>query len=163
MENRQAAIEKVAELLDGARIAMLTTVTEAGELRSRPMAMQSIDFDGDLWFFTEANSWKIEEIDSEPEVNVAVVDTDHQRYVSLSGMAEMVRDREKIRELWSPMVKAWFPGGPDDPNLALLKVEISGAEYWDGPGSKVVQLLGIAKATLTGQKFEAGDHGTVSL
>ena len=163
MDDRQAGIAKIRQLLEGNRIAMLTTISEEDGLRSRPMALQSTEFDGELWFFTEANSWKIDEIAADPEVNVSVSDESKQRYISLSGTAQWVNDREKIKELWSPVVKAWFPGGPDDPNLTLLRVDVTGAEYWDGPGSKIVQLFGLARAVVTGQKFEAGEHDTVNI
>lgn len=88
---------------------------------------------------------------------------DDQRYVSISGWAELVRDHQKMEELWNPLYKAWFPDGLDDPNLALLKVHVRKAEYWDSPNSKVVQLVGFAKALVTGQPYQGGENEKIRL
>ncbi len=160
---RSEAIAKLGELIQDIRIAMLTTTERSGELRSRPMATQDAGFDGTLWFFTGADSGKVQEISGDQDVNVAYVDHDKSRYVSVSGRATLVRDQAKIDELWSPIVKAWFPDGKDDPNLALLKVDVTGAEYWDAPSSKLVQVAGFVKAIATGQTYDSGEHGEVSL
>ena len=153
--------EKFNEMLKGYKIAMLTTVHE-GQLRSRPMAIQEREFDGDLWFFTNLDGGKVCDIQDEQEVNVSYMDQGGNSFLSACGKATIIRDVAKQKELWNPMVKAWFDG-PEDPNLALLKVEVEGAEYWDGPHSKVLELFAIAKAALTGQEYEAGDHAKVRL
>lgn len=157
------AIAKLAKMIKGIRIAMFTTAGSDGELRSRPMATQQTDFDGNLWFFTDSDSGKVDEVGRERHVNVSYADPSDNRYVSVSGRASVVHDREKVKELWSPIHKAWFPNGPDDPNLTLLKVEVEQAEYWDAPSSKVVQLIGFAKATLTGERYLPGDHDKLDL
>ena len=91
---------------------------------------------------------------------MSYADTDGQRYVSVSGTAQLVRDRAKVEELWNPIFNAWFPDGLDDPDLALLKVTVEQAEYWDSPSSKVVQLYGFVKAVATGKRLsdEIGDN-----
>jgi general stress protein 26 len=150
-------------MIKGIRIAMLTTVDDDGTLRSRPMGTQDIDFDGDLWFFTKEHSPKVDEVQHEHQVNVAYSDPDKQRYVSVSGRAVLITDRVKMEQLWSPILKAWFPDGLEDPELALLKVSVEKAEYWDGPPSKVVQLVGFAKATLTGKEYRPGENEKIEL
>lgn len=157
------AIARLAKMIKGIRIAMMTTTGRDGILHSRPMATQQADFDGDLWFFTDSESGKVYEIDRENHVNINYADPGDNRYVSVSGRASVVRDREKVRELWSPIHKAWFPNGPDDPNLTLLKVGVDQAEYWDGPSSTMVQIIGFAKAALTGQRYIPGDHDKLDL
>lgn len=157
------AIAKLGKLIKGIHIAMMTTATEGGELRSRPMATQQTDFDGDLWFFTDSDSGKVFEIGRENHVNISYADPGDNRYVSVSGTASVVRDRQKVKELWSSIHKAWFPDGPDDPKLTLLKVQVHQAEYWDGPSSTMVQLIGFAKATLTGHRYIRGDHDKLNL
>lgn len=147
-------IAKLAGLIKDVRIAMLTTVDDEGRLRSRPMATQQAPFDGTLWFFTEKATPKVDEVRQEANVNVVYAAPDDNRYVSVSGRARLVTDRQKIDELWHPVLKAWFPEGKDDPNLALLRVEVEKAEYWDSPSSKVVQLFGFAKALATGRRYE---------
>ena len=92
-------------------------------------------------------------------VNVSYAEPDQQKYVSVSGTAQLVRDRSKIEELWNPLFKAWFPQGLEDPDLALLKVNVDKAEYWDSPSSKVVRLAGFLKAVATGKPISnPGDN-----
>lgn len=160
---RQEDMRKIAAMVKDVRIAMLTTVEEDGELRSRPMAMQEVEFDGDLWFFTREHSPKVDEVSKDKAVCVTLSDPRHQRYISLSGDAEPIRDHSKMAQLWKPTYKAWFPDGLADPELGLLKVKVRKAEYWDAPPSKVVQLLGAAKATMTGHEYDAGDHAKLDL
>ncbi len=152
-------IKKVRELIKDIRFAMLTTIEEDGTLRSRPMATQEVEFDGDLWFFTYGGAPKVDEIQHDQHVNVSYAEPKDQKYVSVSGRAQVVRDHQKIEELWNPLYKAWFPKGLDEPDLALLKVSVDKAEYWDSPSSKVVRLLGFAKAIITGEQIgNPGDN-----
>lgn len=161
--DRQRAVAKLQSTIKGIRIAMLTTSTVDGALRSRPMATQEQDFDGDLWFFTERQSPKVQEMSEDQHVNLSYADAGSNRYVSVSGRARLIHDPAKAKELWSPLYKAWFPGGVDDPQLGLLKVQVDSAEYWDGPSSKMVQLVGFVKAAVTGQKFEPGKNEKLEL
>ena len=142
---------------------MLTTEDADGVLRSRPMATQRVEFEGDLWFFTSASSKKVREAATHNEVNLSYVDPGSNKYVSVSGSASLVRDPAKARELWNPIYKAWFPKGLEDPILALLKVEVNKAEYWDSPSSTMVQLAGFLKAVATGQTYQPGpgEHGII--
>ncbi len=160
---REQSIKKLGELIKDIQFAMLTTVDEDGKLRSRPMATQRAEFDGELWFFTGASSEKVDEVEHEHQVNVSYADTEHQRYVSVSGAAQLVRDQQKARDLWNPAYKAWFPDGLDDPDLALLRVRVEKAEYWDSPSSTVVHLLGFVKALATGQRMEPGENEKIEL
>jgi general stress protein 26 len=126
-------LQRLTELIRDIRVAMLTTATEAGDLRSRPMVPCHTDPEGGLWFFTHAGDPKVEEARRHPHVNVCFADPGGNRYVSVSGTAALVRDRVMIRELWDDSARAWLPSGPDDPDLALLRVDVERAEYWDGP------------------------------
>jgi len=156
-------IKKLGKLIEKIDFAMFTTMDDDGTLRSRPMSTQQVEFDGDLWFFTGADAAKVHEVRRQQQVNVSYANIKKQEYVSVSGQAELVRDRAKIKELWNPIYKAWFPGGVDDPNLALLKVHVEKAEYWDSPNSTVVQLVGFAKALVTGQSYEGGENKKINL
>lgn len=148
-----ADLEKLADLIEESRIAMLTTAEPDGTLRSRPLATLQLDARGALWFFTFASSPKVDEIERHRRVNLSYVNPRDEDYVSISGIAEIVRDRAKMRELWTPWVKPWFPRGLDDPDLVLLQVTIEQAEYWDAPDSAAKRLHGLAKA------LAAGDDG----
>ena len=141
---------------------MLTTI-DSGSLRSRPMSTQQFDFDGDLWFFTSDNTHKVDEIQKYSRINAAYSQPDENRYVSVSGRAEVVKDRAKIEELWNPIHKAWFPEGLDDPHLCLLKVNVEQAEYWDAPNSKIVQIFGFVKALATGTEADYGENKKLTL
>jgi general stress protein 26 len=163
MDERVKDIEQVADLVRGIRVAMLTTVDGDGELHSRPMATQDIDFDGTLWFFTAADSEKAAELERDARVNVSYADEARARYVSLSGAARLVRDRQKMRDLWTPLLKAWFSQGLGDPNLALVEVTVTGGEYWDAPSSRLVRLAGLVKGALTGSGMPGGEHGHVDV
>jgi general stress protein 26 len=163
MAERHEDFKKLQDMIEGIRIAMLTTVDDDGTLRSRPMATHDVEFDGDLWFFTQEHSPKVEEVQREHQVNVSYADSGKQRFVSVSGRAVLVTDPAKIRELWTPMLKAWFPEGLDDPELALIKVSVEKAEYWEGPPSKVVQLVGFAKAMVTGKQYDPGENEKIDL
>jgi general stress protein 26 len=156
-------VRKVAELIKGIKFAMMTTVSDDGRLYSRPMTTQETEFDGDVWFFTADDTEKVRDLKESPQVNLAYAKPDSSAYVSMSGRAEIVRDRTKIKELWNPLYKAYFPDGLDDPKLALIHVTAQSAEYWDSPSSPVVRLLGMAKAALTGSRDQQGQNETVDL
>lgn len=160
---RDEAIKKLGELMKDIDFAMLTTVEQDGSLRSRPMSTQQVEFDGDLWFFVGASSPKSQEVQRDPRVNVSYAQPDKQRYVSVSGRGELVRDKQKMQDFWNPVYKIWFKDGLDDPDLALLKVHVEQAEYWDSPSSKFVRLVGFAKAFVTGDDSSLGDNEKIAL
>lgn len=163
--SEKSDIEIIRGLIKDIRVAMLTTVDEDGSLHSRPMATQKEEFDGDLWFFTSSATTKTGEIQRDQRVNVSYAAPDDNRFVSLSGTARVVRDKAKAKELWNPILKAWFPQGLDEPDLVLLNVQVEKAEYWDSPSGKMVQLVGLAKALATGHRYHAdpGEHDKVEL
>lgn len=151
-------------LIERMKTGMLTTLDSGGVLRSRPLHTLEVDYDGRLWFFVSASSAKIDEMHREHgRVGVSYADLGKQDYVSISGSGQIVRDRERMKKLWSPWVKVWFPGGLDDPDLALLCVTIEQAEYWDAPGSAVKRLYGMMKGRMTGNTDALGEHRKVGV
>ncbi len=134
------SIRELAALIKDSKIAMLVTRHPGGILRSRPMATQQVDFDGDLWFLTMDDSLKAEEIRAEPHVNVSYSEKD--RWISIAGTAELVQDRQNLKKLWKDEYQVWVPGGVDDPHLTLLKITIVEAEYWSSTEHKMVRLEG---------------------
>ncbi len=137
--------ELLQEKIKGIRVAMLTTLEEDGSLHSRPMIAQDAEFDGNLWFFTSAHAPKVNDVQRHQQVNLNYARPDGTTFVSISGTAQLLQDRKKIRELWQPICKTWFPDGEDDPNLALLKVHVERAEYWEWPSGKSGLLYSIFK------------------
>lgn len=160
---QQDGLSKLREEIKGIRIAMLTTAEQDGTLRSRPMGTQEMDENGALWFFTSADSPKVDEVERDRNVNITYVKPDDHRWVSISGTASLMRDRAKIEELWSPLLKAWFPKGLDDPDLALLKINVLEAEYWDSNNGVAVYAFNLAKSILTGNQPKTGDHAKLDL
>lgn len=154
---------KLHELIKGIKFAMLTTVDAKGALRSRPMTTLEADESGDLWFFTAVDAPKVEETQRDEQVNVAYADPGDNRYVSVSGRAQLVRDRAKIHELWKPIHKAFFRDGPDDPRLALLRVQADEAEYWDSPSNFVTQTIRMVQTYLTGDESKMGENEKLKL
>ena len=163
-QTRENDLEKLRELVKDIDFCMLTTVDEGGDLHSRPMSSNGdIDADGDIWFFTNASSHKVSEIEKLPKVNVSFADPDNQRYVSVSGTAQLVRDRAKIDELWRPEFKIWFPKGKDDPEVALLRIALEKAEYWDSPSSTIGFALSFVSSLVTGKEPDMGENRKVNL
>lgn len=152
---------QLAALLKKARIALITTVSADNQLVSRPMAVKEREFDGDLWFFTEDPSHKTDEVRANPEVNVAL--ESGSGWVSIAGVARVVKDAAKIDELWDTTAEAWFQNGRDDPKVALLKVTARTAEYWASDEPKPLVLFRYAKAALTGGQPKVGESHTVDL
>jgi general stress protein 26 len=143
--------QRLAKLVEKIDIAMFTTVGPGGYLVSRPLSTQAARFDGErVWFFVDAGSPKVDEIRRNRKVNVSYASQDRNTYVSLAGDARLDRDRARIASFWSDALKAFFPKGMDDPDLALIEVRPRTAEYWDGPGSFLGKALTFMVARVTG-------------
>jgi general stress protein 26 len=162
-EEMNHELHKIQDIVDKVEVGMLTTMEADGEHRSRPMQTQKFDAEGSLWFFTSRSSHKTDELSANPNVNVCYADKSSQSYVSIVGIASLVDDPAVKKELWSPMAKAWFPKGLEDPDLAVIKVKVKEAEYWDSTSSKMIQAFHIAKALATGEQYDEGEHGEVKL
>jgi general stress protein 26 len=155
---------KLREIVKAVDICMLTTVDERGDLHSRPMSNnREVEFDGDLWFYTYGSSHKVDEVGRVPKVNASFADIEHQLYASLTGRAEVVRDRAKIEELWKPELRAWFPEGVDTPDIALLKVTVARAEYWDGSQSLVAHAVSFVSSLVSGEPAQLGENEKIEL
>ncbi|TKJ22889.1 pyridoxamine 5'-phosphate oxidase family protein [Blastococcus sp. CCUG 61487] len=152
---------KVAELIKGQRFGFLTTTTPEGKLTSRPMTLQEVEFDGDLWFFAERDSHPVAHVARSPQVNVGV--GSGGTWVSLTGTARIVADAAKKRDLWNSAVEAWFPQGPDDPGVVLIHVTGESAEYWNSPGGRLSTAFSFVKAKATGERIDAGENEKVDL
>lgn len=153
-------VQRVAELIKGFRFAMFTTRNAQGRLVAHPLTVQEAEFDGDLWFLVAKSATFVVDIEADDRVGVSLSSNDS--WVSLSGTAELVEDRAKIHELWSPTVEAWFTDGPDDPNVGLLKFHAESAEYWDSPGGKIASIFSFVKSKITGEPLDA-ENETVEL
>ena len=152
-------LDELYDLIEDIRVAMLTTRRPDGQLVSRPMATQDHTGDADVWFATDIESHKLDELEHDPHVNVAWYDSGSHEWVSLSGTARISRDRDRIRELWKPDWQAWFPkldetrdGSADDPRIALILVDAERVTYQKHDRPTPVVLFEIAKGMLTGEE-----------
>jgi len=162
MTTHNAPLVKIRDMIKDVKFGMFTTVEDNNRLSSRPLTIQQVDDDGNMWFFISDEANYLNAVSQHPEVNVNFADVGDSLYVSVSGRAETLRDRQKAEELWNVMAKPWFPGGVDDPHLMLLKVQIHAAEYWDSGSSKMMQLFAMAKASIMGeQPKDTGEHGSL--
>lgn len=154
-------LKAIASIVKASDVAFVTTMAENGHHHSRPLAVQDADFTGDLWFFTQDPSDKVDDIRRNPQVNAAL--QSKKGFLSIAGRAEIVHDRARIEEYWSPAVEAWFPEGKDDPTVALLRVRAESAEYWytDEPG--VVSAFKVVKALVKSDQPDVGENRTVEL
>jgi general stress protein 26 len=159
----QEQINTLAIKIKGVRFGMFTTTDESNVLSSRPLTTQQIDNEGNMWFITSDEAGFTNDLQQHPNVNISFSDPTRNTYLSVSGQAYLLKDRAKARELWNPMARSWFPGGLDDPHLALVRVKIQSAEYWDAGTSKMKQLLYIAKAAVTGQHMQDVGRHTICL
>ena len=147
----------LVELIGDIPIAMLTTYGGAG-VRSVPMARQEVEPDAEMWFIAARDTRHVADIQAEPRVSLTF--SSRSSWVALTGTAVVVEDDEKLKELWNTFAEAWLPGGPEDPNAVLIKVDVEEGEYWDTPGGNIASLISLARTKLTGDTFDA-DHGVV--
>lgn len=156
------AIEKLRTLIKDIRIAMVTSEGTGGEWYSRPMYAQEAEFDGDLWFATSQASSLAQQLQDRAKVLATFADTDRQVYVVVRGHAELTRDRAQIEALWNPGMKAWFPEGPSDPDILLVRVHAHRADYWEAP-SAPVRWLHFLTAIATGKRPDGGERASLDL
>ncbi len=161
-EKHQENVRKLREMIKDIEFAMLTTIEHDGCLRSRPMATQKIEFDGDLYFFTKAGAPKVDEVENDHHVCISYAAPGEQRYVSMSGVARLLRDRTKMEEVWFEDLETWFPHGLEDPELALLWISVTQAEYWEGPFGTLVYLPRVTKMA-AGMEFERDENEILEL
>ena len=155
----QEKLKKFYELIEDIETAMFTTRRRDGMLVSRPMATQARADGADLWFVTYKGSPKLAEIRNDVNVNLAYLKSRSKEWVSVAGIARVVRDRDKIRELYRPDWRAWFgdeggenDGGPDDPRIVLVGVKIRLAMYLKLNKPQSVVLFEVVKGMVTGDR-----------
>ena len=151
--------QKLVALMEDMPIAMMTTFGADGP-RSVPMARQEVEPSAELWFITARDTHHVRDLGADPRV--ALTFSSRDSWVAMTGRGEVVDDTAKLRELWNTFAEAWLPGGPEDPNAALIRVDVEGGEYWDTPGGRVASLISLAKSKVTGETFEP-DHGTANV
>jgi general stress protein 26 len=154
---------KVREMIAEIGTAIFTTIDGQGRFHGRPMATQKPDHDGrTLWFFTRSDSPKLDELAKDSRVLLGYADTKSQDYVSIFGRGRAVTDAAKKKEMWTEGLRTWLPQGPESDEVALIAVEMEGAEYWDGVSSTLRYAFGYAQALATGKPDTGGENAKVS-
>lgn len=156
-----AARKRLAALIEGIEIAMLTTRTTDGSMVSRPV--QTLQFNGgvELVFFTAANSTKVDELTEHPDVLLSYADPQQGRFVSVRGMASIDRDAATIEALWTPIQRVFFPAGKTDPNLVILRVQLRDAAWWQPAGNFVMRTLDLVRGFISDEPEDLGKHGVI--
>ena len=160
------AIAKVRKLLPNFRAAFFATgLSRRTHPHARPLALQgdASVFGGTLWFFADCRSPKINELSADPTVSLFFQNDADNCYLQLDGSAAIVQDRPKMRELYTPALKTWFPEGLDDPNLTLIRFDAVAGAYWETPGGVLQAMTAFAESVVTGAPGKSGRSGTLSL
>src|SRR4029078_589364 len=147
----QSPVLRVWEVIERVGIGMLTT-RRGGSLRARPMEARADRDGGIIWFLTDVRGAKDDEIKVDNEIGLTFIDSDSRAYLSLTGQASVLRDANQAKAIWKKTDDVWWPEGPLDPNVCLLRVELATAELWDGPSNPAVAAFEFTKARLTGRK-----------
>ena len=162
-------LDDLYALTDGIEIAMFATRRADGQIVSRPMQVQERTSGVDFWFMTNIETHKLDDLMSDPHVNLAFYKDRSREWVSVAGVATVSTDRDLIRELYKPDWKAWLgdeggdrDGSPNDPRIALILVEARSATYMKVTKPQPVVLFEVAKAMVTGSPPKVGDLRTVS-
>lgn len=161
--HQQEAIGKLKDLAKSATICFFTTKLTQLPLATRPMGAQQVDDEGNIWFFSGRDSHKNDEIDKDNRVQLFFANKSSSEYLSIYGEASEIQDKEKAKELWTPLAKTWFTEGVDDPNLTLLMVKPLDAYYWDTKDGKAVSLIKIAVGAVTGKTMDGGIEGKLEI
>jgi general stress protein 26 len=156
------SIDRVWDIIEKIGVCMLTTQFDGG-LRARPLEARPDREAGLIFFVTDIHSGKEHEIEARPDVGLAFIDVSDNAYLSITGRASITRDPDRTRAAWRSTDEVWWPGGPTDPDVCLLRIEPATAELWDGPASRIVTAFEFVKARLTGEKPKLGENRKVTV
>jgi len=140
-----------------------TAISTGGSSAARPMSVRQVDDDGNLWFLSANDSHKNREIATHPEVRLFFQGSEHSDFLDLAGSAEITRDKSKIQDLWSPVLKTWFTGGIDDPRITAVKVIPSVGYYWDNKHGDTVAGIKMLIGAALGKTLDDSIEGRVRL
>ncbi len=157
------AVAKIKEMAEDIKICMFFTELSVRPIPTRPMGVQEVDDQGNLWFLSSKSSNKNFEIKHDNEVQLVFSKNSDAHYLSVFGKAIIYTDRSHVEDIWSPMAKAWFEEGKNDPEATVIKVEPSDAYYWDTKYCKLVTLIKIGIGAITGKVDEAGVEGNLKV
>jgi len=159
LEHEEAA-KKIKDIALKIKVCHFCTQLGSKPFETRPMNTIDVDDDGNLWFFSGRYSHKDKDIRQDDDVQLLFGDTGNSTYMTVYGQADVFYDRQKVEELWTPIVKAWFTEGKDDDELEIIRVKPQDAYYWDTKHGKMVAFLKIAAAVITGKRMDDSVEGS---
>lgn len=159
-----AAVEKIKHIVDAAKSCFFNTATQlAGSSGARPMSVQEVDDEGNIWFLSANDSHKDQEIAMNPNVTLYFQGSPHSDFLVINGVATASRDERKIKKLWEPIFKTWFTEGENDPRISVIKVTPTEGHYWDTKHGFAVAGIKMVIGALTGKTLDGSVEGTVKL
>ena len=160
--NGTAAAEKIKELAEKKTCFFGTGITTGKQVTVRPMAVQKVDEQGNLWFLSASDSHKNQDISRDPKVQLLFQGSSYSDFLSVYGNATISTDKKLIKELWTPIAKAWFTEGVDDPRITVIKVSADDGYYWDNKHGNAIALLKIAAGAIMGKTYDDSIEGSVN-
>lgn len=159
----QDAVKKLQDMAKEVRICMFCTYDANNRLQTAPMSANKVDDEGNLWFISDKNSQRNQDLTTNSTTDLIFGDPSNENFVSVHGSSEILYDKQLIKELWNPIAKTWFQGGVDDPNISIIKVTPNDAYYWDTKHGKMVSFLKIAVGAITGKTMDDGVEGKLTI
>lgn len=160
----EKAIEKLKEMgKEYPTCFFCTSIATGRQFSTRPMSVQQVDEEGNMWFLSADDSNKNKELLLDPAVQLLFQGSKHADFLTVYGEATISKDKQKIKELWQPMVKAWFTEGENDPRITVIKVTPDNGYYWDTKDGKLVAMVKIAVGAMLGKTFDDSVEGNIDL
>ena len=160
----EEATEKIKELVSKSKTCFFCTDIVTGRpFPTRPMAVQDVDDDGNLWFLSADDSHKNQELKSDQHVQLLFQGSSYSDFLTLYGITSITKDKKKIDELWQPIYKTWFTAGKDDPRITVIKVRPQDGYYWDTKHNAVVGILKRAAGAVMGKTLDDSIEGTIKV
>ncbi len=158
------AIAKIKEMVDSAKSCFFLTNIKSGlPVSMRPMSVQKVDDEGNFWFLSANDSHKDLEISKDPMVHLLFQGSPHSDFLNIYGIAEVSEDKEKIKELWEPIMKVWFTEGQDDPRISVIKVEPTEGYYWDNKHGNAIAFVKMLAGAAIGKTFDDSIEGKLEV
>ena len=157
------AIDKLKSLIDGNKVAIFCTELDKLPIKSRPMAVQEVDDEGNLWFISSETSNKNFEIEKDDDVQLFFSNSSSSQFLSFYGHATIYNDEATIEEIWNPVAKAWFEEGKEDPKVTVIKVSPKNVYYWDTKDGKIISVIKMAGAAILGTNADIGVEGKLKI
>lgn len=158
------AVDKIKEIVDKAPTCFFCTNVRSGRsFSTRPMAVQQVDDEGNFWFLSAEDSHKNDDLEENPFVRLLFQGAPHSDFLSIKGKATISKDKEKIKELWEPIIKTWFTEGKDDPRITVIKVATEEGYYWDTKHGNMVAFAKQLVGAVTGQTLDDSIEGRIDL